>query len=490
MDIKKTVSIILLIAMLFSLTGCVRQAMGSLFGYVVRFDANGGDLVSGEVKQFVKPGQDAEPPVFVRDGYQFDGFDGSFSDIRESVTLTAKWLKLCAVSFDAGGGELIGAAEQLVAEGGSPDFPEASRAGWIFEGWDPRETVVRGDTVFTALWSRRALTATEVSEKISPAVIEIITQDSHKRDRALGSGFFIDDKGTAVTNYHVMEGAYYAKATTQDGREHVIMGVISYDKDLDLAIIKVNLTNTPYLSISQDGVETGQTVYAIGSSLGLTGTFSNGIVSTASRDIDGVDCIQVTAPISQGNSGGPLVNEYGEVIGVNSMTASGGQNLNFAINIKELEKLPEDAYLSMNDFGALTLPPPGFYHLYSDREKEPNDSDSRAYALTIGADPVAGEIGSLNDEDCYSITSESGHMTMFYMSIFDPESNALGYRFGYYSGSEFVELELQFVYEDIDGRFSADFYLEPGVTYYVFVTAMPVFGPLFEYPIYYAVWAV
>ncbi len=485
MKIKKLTALLLVAVMMLSFSGCVKQAMGALFGYVVRFDACGGTLVSGEVKQFVKPGQDAVPPTFTRDGYEFNGFVGDYTDIQESKTIEASWLKLYTVTFSAGEGELIGEARQTVAEGKLPTVPRAEREGWVFEGWDREITAAAGDVTYTAQWTRRIYTSTEVSERITPAVIEITTRDYSGRDYALGSGFFIDAEGTAVTNYHVLEGAYSATAATMDGEEHEVLGVVSYDKDLDLAIIKVDISGNPYLVISEDEIETGQTVYAIGSSLGLTGTFSNGIVSTASREVEGIDCIQVTAPISQGNSGGPLVNEYCEVIGVNSMTASEGQNLNFAINIRELEKLPEDSYMDMAEFGAATTPPPGYFGVYSTWEQEDNDTTDVADYLDFGV-RFAGEISDADDEDCYRISASYDCTARIHIAIY-ADDGVISYRFGYYTGSTFNRISLSFTYDSVNNVHYATYDLDSDIVYYLYVCA-PNNAWMYDYPIYYAVW--
>lgn len=486
MKTRKIIALLLIAAMMVFSVGCVKQAIGALLGYIVKFDPNGGTVVSGELKQKIKPGLSAEPPVLTRQGYEFAGYDGDYTDIQESKTLTARWLKLYTISFDPAGGELNGEFTQIVAEGKLPSIPDVERFGWIFEGWDKDVKAASSDARYTAQWTRRIFTATEVSETISPAVIEITTQDFSGDDYSLGSGFFIDDQGTAVTNFHVMEGAYSATAAMSDGTEHDIVGVVSYDKDLDLAIIKVDISDNPYLRISEDEVETGQTVYAIGSSLGLTGTFSNGIVSTASREVLGIDCIQVTAPISRGNSGGPLVNEYCEVIGINSMTLTEGQNLNFAINVKELDKLPEDSYLDIADFGAETVPPPGYYGVYSEHEHEPNDTNSLAYELTPNADPVAGDIGDMNDEDCYRIHVDYDCTARIYISIYG-DDDAVSYKFGYYTGSTFNRISLSFTYDSANNRHYATYDLDSDLTYYIYICS-PNYAALYSYPIYYAVW--
>ena len=154
----------------------------------------------------------------------------------------------------------------------------------------------------------------------------------------LGSGFFISQSGTMITNYHVIAGA---------SEIHIKLGdtvyddcfISAYDELLDIAVIQVNAYGVPYLELTNVSPKVGDVVYAVGSSLGLTGTFSSGIVSYANRVIDDVSFIQTTAPISSGNSGGPLINEYGEVIGVNTYSYSAGQNINLAVPAKDARDL-------------------------------------------------------------------------------------------------------------------------------------------------------
>ncbi len=183
---------------------------------------------------------------------------------------------------------------------------------------------------------RKELNAKEVYAKCSPATV-IITASTPFGATYTGSGFFIED-GLLVTNYHVIEGTSKITVKTQEDEEYEVKEIAGFDADIDLALLRVDSKN-PSLVISQDGATTGEDIYALGSPLGLTGTLSDGMVSTASRVIEGVDYIQITAPISPGNSGGPLLNVYGEVIGVNTMYLVNGQNLNFAVNIKELQKI-------------------------------------------------------------------------------------------------------------------------------------------------------
>ena len=319
--------------------------------FTVTFDPAGGRIVSGQAEQEIEEGQDAKAPEVKRNGWFFEGWEGDYSGVTSDVTVTALWAEGVTVTFDPGEGQIAdGEAEQLLKSGSSPTAPEASRDGYKLTGWEPALGAVTEDTVYTAQWEPIEYSPEELYEMATPSVVEIHVYDKNGEYFAQGSGFFIDTEGTVVTNYHVIEDAYSADAITSDEGSHSVLQVIAWDKELDLAIIKCDIQETAPLAITQREITTGEAVYTLGSSLGLTGTISDGIVSTASRDVDGVDCIQITAPISHGNSGGPLLNRFCEVIGINSMTFADGQNLNFAINIHLIDDLDRSNPLSMEEF--------------------------------------------------------------------------------------------------------------------------------------------
>ena len=168
----------------------------------------------------------------------------------------------------------------------------------------------------------------------SVAYIEVYNSE-YQGYYSLGSGFVIDPAGIIVTNYHVIEGATAAKIEIGT---HVFhddeIRILAVEADWDLAILKVEARGLAALPLGKgiDAVGLGEPVIALGNPEGMKGTVSDGIISTVSRDIGlGINLIQTTAPISKGSSGGPLLNMYGEVIGVTSLTMSTGQNLNFAI---------------------------------------------------------------------------------------------------------------------------------------------------------------
>ena len=183
------------------------------------------------------------------------------------------------------------------------------------------------------------LTAEEIYKNCAPAVFYIEVYDAGGYAIASGSGFFIDENGTAVTNYHVIDGAYTAKITESgNGNIYDVRAVLDYNKQNDWAVLQIDGSGFPYLPMGDgDSVSGGATVYAIGSPLGLQNTISNGLISNVRREIEGVTYLQTTAAISHGSSGGALINQYGEVIGITSASFTDGENLGLALPISVIE---------------------------------------------------------------------------------------------------------------------------------------------------------
>jgi serine protease Do len=143
-----------------------------------------------------------------------------------------------------------------------------------------------------------------------------------------GSGFFISPDGYAVTNFHVVDHSSSVKVTTDDGKSYDAK-VIGTDEKTDLALIKIDGTNFPYVKFAEREPRIGDWVVAVGNPFGLGGTVTAGIVSARGRDIGAGpydDFIQIDAPINKGNSGGPAFDLEGNVIGVNTaiFSPSGG----------------------------------------------------------------------------------------------------------------------------------------------------------------------
>ena len=185
-----------------------------------------------------------------------------------------------------------------------------------------------------------ALTTEQIAKKALAATVSLKMKDSTGRTLSFGSGFFVKPN-QIVTNFHVIEGAAQgtAKLVGKYAR-YQIEGIIATDKDNDLAVLKVIADGITPLSLGDsDTVNIGAKVYVAGNPKGLEGTFSDGLISRRERYPK--KRIQMTAPISPGSSGGPVLNSAGEVIGisVSGHRALDAQNLNFAIPSNYLKAL-------------------------------------------------------------------------------------------------------------------------------------------------------
>jgi len=196
--------------------------------------------------------------------------------------------------------------------------------------------------LFTACSSQ--MTGEEIYNKLLPSTVEIYGEGNGFS--STGSGFFIDDAGTVVTNYHVIEGCTEVSVTTSAGSIYTVKSLLGYDQDLDIAILSTSCNSLP-VEIHTGDIKTGEAVFALGSSEALTGTFSEGIISASERSINGVTYIQTTAPVSHGNSGGPLINSNGQVIGIVSAGLEEGQNINFAIPISAVNSIDKENPVSL-----------------------------------------------------------------------------------------------------------------------------------------------
>jgi hypothetical protein len=175
----------------------------------------------------------------------------------------------------------------------------------------------------------RANDIPEIVRKAKPAVVEIVTTDAHG-NAVIGTGFFITPEGLLLTNYHVIKNARTVGARTPSGAYYPFSGDWIRLPNVDIAMLKFNANDVPYLLLdSHAQMEEGQRVLVIGSPEGLQGTVSDGLVAAIREN---GQYIQITAPISRGSSGSPVLNEQGQVIGVATSMLVDGQNLNFAIS--------------------------------------------------------------------------------------------------------------------------------------------------------------
>jgi hypothetical protein len=178
-------------------------------------------------------------------------------------------------------------------------------------------------------------------KRIKPSVVIVFAYDNKGDFLQLGSGFFISQNGDIITNYHVIQGASSAEIKTADEKTYPITYIVAGDEQNDIIRLSVNIPSQYVypLSLSKTIPEVGERIIVYGSPLGLENTVSDGIVS-AIRDVpDFGKVIQITAPISPGSSGSPVLNMQGEVIGIASFQMVEGQNLNFAIPSEKIISL-------------------------------------------------------------------------------------------------------------------------------------------------------
>jgi len=178
--------------------------------------------------------------------------------------------------------------------------------------------------------SLQADTIPEIVARAKPAVVQIITFDQNKEPIKTGPGFFVTADGYLLTNNHVISGGSFFLAKTSSGAVYNFEAVAVRSEDPDVAILKFTATDVPHLKLgtSAEAVE-GQKVLVIGNPESLEGTVSDGIISAFREDRT---YIQITAPISHGSSGSPVLDESGQVIGMATLIWREGQNLNFAIS--------------------------------------------------------------------------------------------------------------------------------------------------------------
>lgn len=180
----------------------------------------------------------------------------------------------------------------------------------------------------------------ELVKRIKPSAVAIETFDGKGNTLARGSGFFVA-ADRVITNRHVIERSTRVEIHLLDGKKFPVRGVLAVDGEGDLALLAVDVPRglAPPLPLVRSAPQEGESIVVIGNPFGLEGSVSNGIVS-AVREISGYGkIIQITASISPGSSGSPVVNMAGQVIGVATLQAAEGQNLNFAVPAERISLL-------------------------------------------------------------------------------------------------------------------------------------------------------
>jgi S1-C subfamily serine protease len=227
-------------------------------------------------------------------------------------------------SVQAGGGVPIDTGEKTLDAAVKPPT-DSNRPTDAHDNRDTLPTVFSPDILFS---------------RCSPAVVQVLLYDDRGQIVRSGSGFFVNADGLIATNYHVVKNASAAQVVLADKKKLSVLNVVAQDEEADVAIIRVAAASSlqPLELAGNELPPIGTRVCAIGNPLGLANTLSDGLVS-GHREINRVQMIQTSAPISPGSSGGPLLGPDGRVVGITTSGRTAGQNLNFAVPSFQIAKL-------------------------------------------------------------------------------------------------------------------------------------------------------
>lgn len=192
--------------------------------------------------------------------------------------------------------------------------------------------------------AKRVKTVSDIAGAQGLATVFIEANSASGTKLGLGSGFIVSENGKIITSLHVVADAFSVSVKLRSGEVYNDAKVIDSDEKNDVAVLQIKAMNLPTVDLGDsDHISIGERVVVIGNPVGLENTVSDGIISAA-REVEGHKMIQITAPISQGSSGGPVCSLTGDVIGIAASSVREAQNLNFAIPINCVKPFLEKNY--------------------------------------------------------------------------------------------------------------------------------------------------
>ncbi|MFO7707400.1 MAG: tetratricopeptide repeat-containing serine protease family protein [Desulfobacterales bacterium] len=182
---------------------------------------------------------------------------------------------------------------------------------------------------------------TRLVKKIQPAVVTVIAYDMQRHIAGIGTGFFVSPRGHLITNFHVLAGNFAADIRTSKGNSYPVKAVLAENKAADLLKLQVDIPpeEVSWIPVGDRLPKIAERIVVVGSPMGLEQTVSEGIVSSL-REVPVIGPVfQMSAPISPGSSGSPVVNARGQVLGIATFQFVQGQNLNFAVTTQQMSAL-------------------------------------------------------------------------------------------------------------------------------------------------------
>jgi S1-C subfamily serine protease len=182
-----------------------------------------------------------------------------------------------------------------------------------------------------------ALSPEEIYEAVLPSTVTLEIENAAGQ-RFVGSAFLAVGEGLAVTAWHVVHDAQRVEARFSDQRRVAVTGLVDRNEELDLALIRLETKGRPRIRLSSTTPRIGSRIYVVGAPRGLDFSISDGLISQI-RTVDKVRYYQVSCPISAGDSGGPVLNERGEAVGIMSWRKTNAENVSFAVPSAEVARL-------------------------------------------------------------------------------------------------------------------------------------------------------
>ncbi len=292
---------------------------------------------------------------------------------------------------------------------------------------------------------------------------------------ARGSGFFIEED-VVVTNYHVVEGATKLYIIMENGDEADVLEVLGYAPELDIAVLRVDYSAEP-LPLNSHGITVGEKTYAIGNPLDYSFSFSDGIVTNKEWMHGEAKAFLTNTPISSGNSGGPLLNEYGEVMGLTTAIRKDAQNINFVVNIDQLALVDMNQPMTATEFVRLESGGDDSAYVYEDSNKSNGPGTAQVLAEEL---IYLGTVDKNEYLDYYKLEiKESGTYAFVYCS---DDVKRVGFSI---ADSEAKDILYNFE-QETDGETASDYiYMDAGTYYFVAREMYEITGASVEYAFLY-----